>query len=94
MELKLNCKVGHTCFLLLFEVECFLLDAGFSKFKPLQSSDLSSMIDVVLTVFHFCSLSLFLYSSLELCLKNLSSLSSIGLIDMDEDINIKSTGRA
>ncbi|KAK2822171.1 hypothetical protein Q5P01_022236 [Channa striata] len=27
----------------------------------------------------------------ELCLKNLSSLSSIGLIDMDEDINIKPT---
>ncbi|KAG8014030.1 putative ATP-dependent DNA helicase HFM1, partial [Nibea albiflora] len=28
----------------------------------------------------------------ELCLRNLSSLSSIGLIDMDEDINIKPTG--
>lgn len=29
----------------------------------------------------------------ELCLKNLNSLSSLGLIDMDEDINIKPTGR-
>ena len=30
--------------------------------------------------------------ALELCLKNLQSLSSIGLISMDEDVNIKPTG--
>lgn len=30
---------------------------------------------------------------IELCLRNLNSLSSIGLINMDEDINIKPTGR-
>lgn len=29
---------------------------------------------------------------LELCLRNLNSLSAIDLIDMDEDINIKPTG--
>ena len=45
---------------------------------------------------HYCGFNwgqLFLISSLALCLKNLTSLSSIGLIDMDEDINIKPTGR-
>lgn len=30
---------------------------------------------------------------IELCLRNLNALSSIGLIQMDEDINIKPTGR-
>lgn len=40
---------------------------------------------------HYCCLRL-LFSCTELCLKNLKSLSSIDLIDMDEDINIKPTG--
>lgn len=29
----------------------------------------------------------------ELCLKNLNDLSSVGLIEMDEDVNFKPTGK-
>lgn len=53
------------------------------------------LVSEVNQLHHFCSFRcpLFLIYAVELCLKNLNSLSSIDLIDMDEDINIKPTGR-